>query len=429
MLTKETIENLINKFMDSNKQLINEKNKKIYTFQQKELDLKIYHEALSLLENQEKDINLTYFEKIKDVILIVLSDFNTEDINENINKVYQAENYMINIKKELIEITKIIDTIKDNWRVFLEKNKEFSNSHFNEYFYEKIEENLNKIKNINSQKVSEANSDLNKFKEEVFRYIKNVNKCKEYINTYMFIGFGAKIIKRDLEELIEKQSKGIDLSSDFFNKFNEISENIENEMKNAILGKGKVEVVNVYSQSGNINKYTFKFADYILKYDTFFNNESLKIEHTNQYFYFNNLPLKGIFKGSEVITNLDIDNDYVKANEYMKNLMTKYIISSTVLVVILYIIGFFINIEYFSVFHLISSISLFAFLPFAFRNKKQLVAKKFNIEKFFLYEEVNILYFKDGANIDLKDLFIGTIREIDDTILNENFIKENIKDV
>lgn len=430
MLGKDKVEDLFKLYINSNKVIMKKKDVILYNFKQKEIDLRDYHEKLSLLNNQEKEINFEYFVKIKSIILRVLFDFNTEDIASNIENVLNAEAYIFNLKKELIEITKIIDVIKDNWSVFLEKKPKFKNSIFNTYYLETVQEILNEIEDIDSEKMSSATSNLNKFKDEVLRYIKNINKCNEYIDTYMFIGPEAEKTKEELKVLIMNQENGVDTNHYFFNKFNELNETMLLSLKESKTSKAKIEMVNVFNKHNkNMNKYTFKFGDYVLKYDTFFNNEELGIKTLNKYFYMNNMPLSGIFKGSDIILNMEVNKDYIKVNNIMRNMINNYLIIASIFVVILYLVGFLINIEYYSIFHLLSSISIFAILPFTFKMKKKAIEKKYNLNDFFLYQEINLIYFKAGANIDIKDLIMGSIREIDDTILNKKFIEWSNKNV
>lgn len=424
MTTKSQIEDIFSKYVKSNSRIMKKKDKTLYKFQQKEADLKKYHEYLSLLDNQEKEINFDYFDMIKTLMLNVLYEFNTDDILSNINNIVSAEAYILGLKKELIEITKIVDTLKGNWKVFINKNPDFKKSAFNSYFNDRLLAILSEINKTQSSKISEIISELNKFKEEMSRYIKYINNCYTYLETYMFIGEEATYVENSIRTLLEDQKSGRQSNNELFNVYNEIIERIEKIEKSSKTGKSKVEVVRVYSPvNKNVYKHTFLFADYLLKYDTFFNNETLEIERTGEYFYIENMPIEGIFKGSDIILGIDVDKDYVKANSLMKKFLNKYILSSVSFILALYILGFFIDMDFYTIFHLLASLSIFALLPMAIKSTKNNLAKKYNVEDFFLYEEINILYYKDGAELDIKDLILGTFKEIDDTILNKEYIK------
>lgn len=424
MITKSQIEDIFSKYVSSNSKIMKKKDKTLYSFQQKEADLKKYNEYLSLLDNQEKEINFDYFEMIKTLMLNVLYEFNTDDILSNIENIVSAEAYIVGLKKELIEITKIIDTLKSNWKLFIEKNPDFKRSAFNSYFNDKLLINLSEISKTQSSKISEIISELNKFKEEMNRYIKYITSCYSYLDTYMFIGEEAIDIENSIKNLLEDQKSGRQSNNELFHIYNEIVERIEIIQRTSKTGKSKVEVVKVYSPiNKNIYKHTFLFSNYLLKYDTFFNNETLEIEKSDEYFYFENMPIEGVFKGSDIILGIDIDKDYVKANSLMKKFLNKYILSSVLFILALYILGFFIDMDFYTVFHLVVSLSIFAVLPMVVKTTKNNLAKKYNVKDFFLYEEINVIYYKDGAELDIKDLILGTFKEVDDTILNKEYIE------
>lgn len=423
MLHINEINRIVNFYLDNNKELIKNKIKFLEDFRSQEIKLKDYVEVLNELEKKQHKINLKEFNGLKDRTIEILKDFNPKDIDFNIKRLQDTIVFFEQIEIDLIEVSDSLVALKRIWTSFLKRNPEFTESTFNNYVEHKFLTLKRTIESVTPQEIGLLNADIENEKQDIEKIIILIEKLKEYKNLNIFIGKENKEIEKNLCLLIDTMN---DISvPDFIEKAKECLDLIDNEKKNVVYGKKKVPVYKFINKGdSSIYKYTVKFGDYYVKYESFFDSSNLIIEDTEQYIYLEDYPLKGIFAGKDVVEKLMIDNDYLNAVEVLNK-------NSQMVFLILGLFIFFTSAttafmnEFIIVINLIISLLILVSFNPIMKNLKKSISKKFKLEDIFVFTKLNYFVVSEGDDLNIKNILIGIIQNFDNTILNEEELKKH----
>ncbi len=421
MLPAHEINRIVDFYIENNTNLIKDKINYLEEFRTQEIKLKDYVEVLNELEKKQHKINLKEFNGLKNKTIEILKEFNPKDINSNIKRLEDMIVFFEQIELDLIEVSESLVSLKRIWSSFLKRNEEFRISVFNNYVENKFIALKKTIEGITPQDIGLLNSDIENEKQDIEKIIILIERLKEYKNLNIFIGKENKEIEKDLSLLINTMN---DISiHDFIEKAKDCLSLIDKEKKNCIYGRKKVKVFK-FSNKGDssIYKYTVRFGDYFVRYESFFDSRNLISEDTGQYIYLEDYPLKGIFSGQEVVEKLMIDNDYLNAVEMLNkksqltfSLLGLFILTTTTITA-------FLN-EFIIIANLIISLLILVSFNPIMKRLKAKIEDLFNLEKIFVFTKLNYFVVSEGDDLNIKDILIGTIQNFDNTILNEEELK------
>ncbi len=423
MLHFNEINRIVNYYMDNNNDLIKNKIKYLEDFRTQEIKLKDYVEVLNELEKKQHKINLKEFNGLKDRTIEILKDFNPKDIDFNIKRLQDTIVFFEQIEIDLIEVSESLVSLKRIWTSFLKRNTEFAESVFNVYVENKFLALKRTIEGVTPQEIGLLNADIENEKQDIEKIIILIEKLKEYKNMNIFIGKENKEIEKNLSLLVDSMN---DIAvPDFIEKAKECLELIDSEKQNVVYGKKRVPVYKFINKGdSSIYKYTVKFGDYFVKYESFFDSTNLTIEDTEQYIYLEDYPLKGIFAGKEVVEKLMIDNDYLNAVEVLNKksqmiflLLGLFIFTTSTITAFLSEFVIILNL-------IISLLILVSFNPIM-KNLKKNISQRFKLSDIFVFTKLNYFVVTEGDDLNIKNILIGIIQNFDNTILNEEELKKH----
>lgn len=423
MLHFNEINRIVNYYMDNNNDLIKNKIKYLEDFRTQEIKLKDYVEVLNELEKKQHKINLKEFNGLKDRTIEILKDFNPKDIDFNIKRLQDTIVFFEQIEIDLIEVSESLVSLKRIWTSFLKRNTEFAESVFNVYVENKFLALKRTIEGVTPQEIGLLNADIENEKQDIEKIIILIEKLKEYKNMNIFIGKENKEIEKNLSLLVDSMN---DIAvPDFIEKAKECLELIDSEKQNVVYGKKRVPVYKFINKGdSSIYKYTVKFGDYFVKYESFFDSTNLTIEDTEQYIYLEDYPLKGIFAGKEVVEKLMIDNDYLNAVEVLNKksqmiflLLGLFILTTSTITAFLSEFVIILNL-------IISLLILVSFNPIM-KNLKKNISQRFKLSDIFVFTKLNYFVVTEGDDLNIKKILIGIIQNFDNTILNEEELKKH----
>ncbi len=305
----------------------------------------------------------------------------------------------------------------------MKRNTEFAESVFNVYVENKFLALKRTIEGVTPQEIGLLNADIENEKQDIEKIIILIEKLKEYKNMNIFIGKENKEIEKNLSLLVDSMN---DIAvPDFIEKAKECLELIDSEKQNVVYGKKRVPVYKFINKGdSSIYKYTVKFGDYFVKYESFFDSTNLTIEDTEQYIYLEDYPLKGIFAGKEVVEKLMIDNDYLNAVEVLNKksqmiflLLGLFILTTSTITAFLSEFVIILNL-------IISLLILVSFNPIM-KNLKKNISQRFKLSDIFVFTKLNYFVVTEGDDLNIKNILIGIIQNFDNTILNEEELKKH----
>lgn len=416
----------INEFMNSYEMIATgittEKIKVLEDFRITEIKLKDYNEALNDLEKQQNKINLNEFGGLRKKTLEILKIFDPINIDDNIHKISETVEFFRNIENELIEVSDSLISVRRSWNLFLDKNTEFKYSIFSDYVNEKEDKLKETLNIINPREIGILSIDIEKVRQEIELIIINITKIKELLLLNIFMGDESKKIEEEISLLMNNYNKNS--VSDFSNKAKELIERVESVNTIGKVGTVPVEVVRFENGiNSSLFKYTLKFGDHILKYDTFFNADKVKIKETGKFVFIDNFPLDGIFKGRDIIENIDYNDNYINAVEDFSNTSLTVFISMLVLILIttglsLFVGGFLVYVNL-----ILAIAAIIGFNPYLSFLQVQ-TAAKYGLKKIFIYSKIDFFIASKGQDTDMNAILLGIIQDFDLTILNDKFHNE-----
>lgn len=423
MLNYNEINKIVDFYVDNNYNLIKSKIKFLEDFRTQEIKLKDYVEVLNELEKKQHKINLKEFNGLKDRTIEILKDFNPKDIDFNIKRLQDTIIFFEQIEIDLIEVSDSLVSLKRIWTSFLKRNPEFKDSIFNNYVENKFNTLKRTIEGVTPQEIGLLNADIENEKQDIEKIILLIEKLKEYKNLNIFIGNENKEIEKNLSLLVNSMNE-ISVP-DFIEKAKECLELIDEKKKNVVFGRKRVPVYKFINKGdSSIYKYTVKFGDHFVKYESFFESTNLVIEDTKQYIYLEDYPIKGIFSGKEVVERLMIDNDYLNAVEILnKNSQMVFLILGLFILTTSSITAF-LN-EFIIVLNLIISLLILLSFNPIMKNLKKNISSKFDLEDIFVFTKLNYFVVSEGDDLNIKNILIGIIQDFDYTILNEKELESN----
>lgn len=422
MYSQQIINEFIDSFVSIGTRITAEKVNVLETFRATETKLKDYSESLNDLEKQQNKINLIEFGGLRSKTVEILSVFDPINIENNISKIYETIDFFKNIENELIEVSESLINVRRSWNFFIEKNKEFKDSIFDNYVNQKEQKLKDTLNVINPREIGILSIDIEKARQEIELIISYISKIKDLLLMNIFIGDESKKIENEISMLMSDYDNN-DISN-FIEKAKELIQRVEDINTSGEKGTVAVEVVR-YSNKENksIFKHTLKFGDHIMKYDTFFNIENPHVVNTGKYVFLDNFPLEGVFKGRDIIESLDYNDNYISAVEDFSN--TSIFMFSMLIILImitttasLFIGGIAVYINF-----ILALAGIIGFNPYL-ASLQITSAAKFGLKKIFIYSKTNFIVASKGEDTDMNAILLGVIQDFDNTILNEKFHNE-----
>lgn len=422
MYSQQIINEFIDSFVSIGSGITAEKVNVLETFRATETKLKDYSESLNDLEKQQNKINLIEFGGLRSKTVEILSVFDPINIDNNISKIYETIDFFKNIENELIEVSESLINVRRSWNFFIEKNREFKDSIFDNYVNQKEQKLKDTLNVINPREIGILSIDIEKARQEIELIISYISKIKDLLLMNIFIGDESKKIENEISMLMSEYDNN-DISN-FIEKAKELIQRVEDINTSGEKGTVAVEVVR-YSNKENksIYKHTLKFGDHIMKYDTFFNIENPHVVNTGKYVFLDNFPLEGVFKGRDIIESLDYNDNYISAVEDFSN--TSIFMFSMLIILImitttasLFIGGIAVYINF-----ILALAGIIGFNPYL-ASLQITSAAKFGLKKIFIYSKTNFIVASKGEDTDMNAILLGVIQDFDNTILNEKFHNE-----
>jgi len=419
MINNSDINKIMNSYIDMNKKLISEKSNTLEVFRKKENSLRGYVDILTDLEKKQQEINLSEFKNLKMRTVEILSMFNTEDIEVNINNVRDTIIFFEQIEKDFVEVFNSFNSTKRLWKSFVKENK-LEDTVFDIHIKKMIISLNEMIEAINPSEINSLGSSLELLRAEVEKVILRVSKVYDYTDRNIFLGEENEKYLIDMKNTIknpENMSLFNEKSEEFFISLDKIKE----ESKLKIVPIPVIYMVN--SGDSSIKKATVVFGDYILKFDTFFNSSKLKKIDTNQFIYLKDFPTEGIFSGREIVEKLEYSDNYILAvNKFISKANNTFIIIGFSLIASGVYASFHGDLA--TTIHLgitIASIPIYAYIYLPLLKKR--MEWKYKVKNMFLFRKIDLYILKRGDLIDLRGVALGIINKIDKTILNKEYHK------
>jgi len=408
------------KYVNMNKDIIYDKMLFLEDFRNREEQLKEYYLSLSILEKTQSDISFSILKKEFESMKNNLKNFNCDNIQSEIKKVYEYIYLLEEYGEEIKVITKKIGSISNLWNGYLERTDQNNKKIFEDFFNKQYSEIIDMLDILSLNEISTVVYKIDKLKE----YIQNIVYCSEkiklYKEMYIFLGDKGSLMEDKLENLFSDiESTDInDILSILNNLIAEVEEVI-NESEYGIIGFPVYKAMDCNDQF--ISRYTLMINGSILKIDPFFNNPSLEFTNTGEYFYFDNFPCNGVFSGREIIDRLNVSKDYISFTLKYSDMSEKISNISLVTILIIVALAFMLsNIIYTFMAAFITLVYFLSYKNILFY-MKDILHKKYDLKDPFIFRKFEISVFSIGEDIDSASVIKYIIKNFD------NIFTSNLK--
>jgi len=400
-------------YIENNHSNIRKKLKILEQFRTNEEKLRDYVLTLSLLDKMQNEVGFSYIENEYNKMLKDLKNFDPHNIVNEIRKIYAYMDLIENFKIEISSVSEKIKKIEKIWNSFIERNQNIKNTTFEDMYNSKLESIKNEIKTIGINNISSVLYGLDKLKDFVEHMILIIEKITLLKTEYVYIGKEAEDLKNKIESKLTF-NENVSLE-----EFEEVIENINEMYTKSITGVVGFPVYKVYTkEEPNIYKHTLKINNEYLKYEPFFLNESLLYENTGEYFYFENFPKEGVFKGREIIENLNVSNKYVSFLSCVRENSEKYINFSLLGLFLISMISAFSQNLGIAIFSSLIILFFFIFKEYGFSLIKELCRDKYLLENAFVFKKIYLTIFTIGEDISHKEVISEIIKNFDKVFKN-----------
>lgn len=408
---------MFKKFLDFNIENIKNKLLIFEDFRQNEDSLKEYYSAAANLDKSQLDLKLFKFEKQYQTLLDDVLDFNPNDIKKEVLKCNNHNSGLQSFKDELTKIYEQLNGIELSWSKFLEKHPSIKESFFEEVFKKEYLITVNLISKVDYTQLSSVYYQLEILSKTNLKIISIIDVIYRYLSDNIFIGKEALEIKDELEGML----KITEFSSinDFQLKWDLLQKRINLLKENSLLATVGFPVYEVSFE--HIKKYTIKIKDKLLKHDPFFNNNSLQNKKTGSYFYVDNFPKYGIFKGADIVNGVDISSDYYDAVSDIKEESDNIFKTGVITFITLSLLFVFFAKPFLSFLLLFLFVGFLAAQPRIINAIISKAERKYELDNIFLIVSIDTVFFKFGENIELKLLLRQMIKDFNMVFENQDF--------
>jgi len=424
MLKIEELNSFFNQYTNSNLEKVKNKTFILEDLRNKEDKLKVYSLALSDFNKQQNKSGLEHFKFLLDRTVSFLSNFDPNDIDKNTAIVNEFISLLESKEQEFSLIVTNLTTVRLSWDSFTSSNKEFSESKIQKDIQLNFDSINERLREMNMDSLGEVESALSKAKENLNLVKSKVENTKHSLDQYIFIGEYALEIKKEAEDLIKNKE---DLSIHVFVERSDILLNKIEDIKNnkSTLAIGPVKVIKAKNKEDySIYKYTIQIGDFVLKNDTFFNDEeSLILEETGEHLYLENIPIDGIFSGRDIVENIDYYDVFLKSIQELDNAANKTFLVISSITFFVGLLSFFIGgIMGPSIFGGVI-VGITIFFNFYLKSIKKHYEIKTKMKDIFVFSKIDYVISSLGDTIDLDFIINGIIINFDDTIGNSKYIE------
>jgi len=375
-------------------------------FREKEEELKEYIKQVSLLEKTKNNYKMKDFEKIISNIAINLAEeFSNLDmplknifVSDNVKKINGIILGIKNRGYEFENIANKFNNIKKLWIAFI-KPREYLDK--NAKFIRTIEEELlilsNDIKEINIDDIGRIEENIASLKELIEKAIYAISEMEILYNNYFFVGYEAEKIKKNIEKLLDREYKDLDIGKLVI----KVKQILEEKKKIIVSNKTVTEKIHVVYIKEKENKKVNTYGFYIN--GVYLNPSEIEFKDPEyiflkQYIYVDNFPISGIFEKKWLIENLDISQNQLLAMEKFSAVsMKKFLIGAvggSIFAWILYATTPIFNLITF----IFSVLGIHLFFAWNFRSLKKKIDKEFNVPDAFYFIPINYVYIKEGTD-------------------------------
>jgi len=404
-------------FVQNNSSSIHTKLHCLEVFRMNEELLRDYSVNLSNLDKLQNEIGFHRLESEYNKMLYILKNFDSNNIKREIEKVLQYIDLLESYSEEINSISSRIKTINKLWESFKYRNEAIANSKFEESFMEDYNRTIEHLSNINLRDISSAIYRLDKLKEKTEKMIYVIEKINLYRDQFVFLGDKAINLKMEIEEILSfNELSGVEQISEYEKVINKVVELEQNSIY-GVVGFPVFKALDKLNKE--IQKYTISINGVLIKYEPFFRNKNIEYVATGEYVYFENYPKEGVFKGAEILSDLDISSKYIDSIVMYRGKAEKYIDYSIYVLSFFSFLAFWFSSLSLTIFTLFSVAGFFASYKFLLGKLKDMVEKDFYFEKIFVLKKISLSIFSIGENIDSKELLLEIFRNFDKTIEKE----------
>lgn len=437
MMTKQQLENIMEEYLSGNIRLRREKAEVLKQFQDIEQAFRNFELKLSSLEQKFHELKLKNYETLTNKILGLILDFDTYNINANIQKLENIQNALQQIESFIQDSNKQIAETEAIWKIFKKNNTFLQNKNI----VNAIEEELNKIdesvKRADYGDIRSLTYTIKKLKENVKRYIKLVENMRTYYQHRFFVGDEAEIVHKKIEELfIDKKDMPV---GDFIKEVEALNEKIKRIEESNVFLTIPVPVVKMKKTNSNdVYEFALKFGDYILDFTNFADGgkEDIIYEDTGEMMFFQHIPYSGIFNLEDVFdlsvptifdpgVNLEkkanFDEKYIQSLEMYHKKIYNFFMAFMVIGLTSSAITAFMPLGAILANAAAVIGGTFWYMKYAKTILKTDVEKVFGRKRFFLFPQTNLLVFKVGEDLDPSGIGETFLANIDRTVKNKKY--------
>jgi len=375
-------------------------------FREKEEELKEYIKQVSLLEKAKNNYKMKDFKKIISNIAINLAeDFSDLDMSlgaipviDNAKKINEVILGIENRGYEFENIANKFNNVKKLWTAFIEPREYLDkDAKFIQTIEEELSDLSNSIKEINIDDMGRIEENIASLKELIEKAIYSISEMELLYNNYFFVGYEAKKIKKEIEDLLGKKYKYLDIGELVINAKKILKEKDKVMLKNKTITE-KIHVIYIREKNNKkVNTYGFYINGVYLN-PSEIQFKDPEYVFLKQYIYVDNFPVFGIFEKKWLIENLDISQNQLLAMEKFNIIsMKKFLIEAvggSLFIWMLYVITPIFNILTF----VFAVLGIHLYFAWGFKRLKKKIDKKFNVPNAFYFIPINYFYIKEGTD-------------------------------
>ncbi len=309
------LNDFMSKYIDFNISQNKSKIAELENFRDVELFIRRYEDAVTDFEKAKHSSQLDYFYQIKGRLLSFLMDFNTRDLQSNIDKVESATQFLEEKEIEFKDVSNNLKFIITTWAAFSERRS--LDTKRGVKFFDEIKNKINNLEESFSsaglEEIGRIEESAESLKIEITKLIGIFDSLFLILDKNVFIGDEAMLLKEELEQFLQEQIYTLSIH-EIYSEIEELETKIDILTKTAVWSKERFPVIKIENKDDpNIYTYSLLFNDeYILEIS------GMPIEHskfykTNKYLYLENYPKSGIFNVKDIRNNFNLSEDHLLA--------------------------------------------------------------------------------------------------------------------
>jgi len=407
----ENIYSVYSEYISQNKEASRDTQKILENFRSREEQLRDYHLALGILEKIQSEVGFYRLETAFNKVKSDLKNFDPSNIPFEIQKVYNAAEMIESYRSDIENLSKKIQKIDSLWTAFIQNNPTAKGTIFEQTFQKKYNDIMKKIGESGIADSSGAAYRLDNLKSFVTEIFESIEKAKDFQDLYVYMGADAKVLERNLAEALEFKEDSVESQLALLSSCASSIEKLESSSQLSTVGFPVIGVST--SEDESVVKYTINVKDQLVKYEPFFNSNSMHTFKTGEYLYMEGFPVEGVFAGREIIQTIGPSKENIQLILDLNDKIEKSLMWAGISLLFLSFITFVSS-------QIMVSFIMAAIVIVAFLSKDKLLKDyirilrdKYNIPNAFVFSKLDFFLLKTGAPMDIKALKIELVQDFD----------------